>query len=73
MRTLAATDVWLHTAPPGDVRVGCTQDSIQTFLTLCTLRRNTMMFDKTTRVQSDPRGEERRFFGRTPYIQPGTY
>ena len=36
-------------------------------------QRHTMMFDKTTRVQSDPRGEERRFFGRTPYIQPGTY
>lgn len=35
--------------------------------------RSTMMFDTTTRVQSDPRGEERRFFGRTPYIQPGTY
>ncbi len=35
--------------------------------------RNTMMFDTATRVESDPRGEERRFFGRTPYIQPGTY
>ena len=35
--------------------------------------RKTMMFDADTRVESDPRGEERRFFGRTPYIQPGTY
>lgn len=35
--------------------------------------RNTLMFDTHTRVESDPRGEERRFFGRTPYIQPGTY
>jgi para-nitrobenzyl esterase len=35
--------------------------------------RNTMMFDTLTRLESDPRGEERRFFGRTPYIQPGTY
>ena len=36
-------------------------------------QRCTMMFDTTTRLESDPRGEERRFFGRTPYIQPGTY
>lgn len=36
-------------------------------------RRETMMFDTTSRVESDPRGEERRFFGRAPYIQPGTY
>ncbi len=36
-------------------------------------QRDTMMFDVTTRVESDPRGEERRFFGRAPYIQPGTY
>jgi len=35
--------------------------------------RHTMMFDTHTRVEPDPRGEERRFFGRTPYIQPGTY
>jgi para-nitrobenzyl esterase len=35
--------------------------------------RNTMMFDTHTQIESDPRGEERRFFGRTPYIQPGTY
>lgn len=35
--------------------------------------RNTMMFDRASRVESDPRGEERRFFGRAPYIQPGTY
>ena len=24
-------------------------------------------------VEPDPRGEERLFFGRAPYIQPGTY
>lgn len=36
-------------------------------------QRQTMMFDTTTRIDADPRGEERRFFGRTPYIQPGTY
>lgn len=36
-------------------------------------QRNTMMFDRSTRVESDPRGDERRFFGRAPYIQTGTY
>ena len=36
-------------------------------------KRQTMMFDMHTHLQSDPRGEERRFFGRAPYIQPGTY
>ena len=36
-------------------------------------KRQTMMFDTQTRVEADPRGEERRFFGRAPYIQPGTY
>lgn len=36
-------------------------------------KRETMMFDVATHVESDPRGEERRFFGRSPYIQPGTY
>jgi para-nitrobenzyl esterase len=24
------------------------------------------------RMENDPRGDERRFFGRIPYIQPGT-
>ncbi len=36
-------------------------------------KRQTMMFDAQTHVEPDPRGEERRFFGRAPYIQPGTY
>ena len=36
-------------------------------------KRETMMFDVATRVEADPRGEERRFFGVAPYIQPGTY
>ena len=35
--------------------------------------RETMMFDVATRVEADPRGEERRFFGVAPYIQAGTY
>ncbi|MDQ8029396.1 MAG: carboxylesterase/lipase family protein [Brevundimonas sp.] len=35
-------------------------------------RRETMVLDRTSRMEDDPRGEERRFFGRIPYIQPGT-
>ena len=35
-------------------------------------RRETMMFDLPPRMENDPRGDERRFFGRIPYIQPGT-
>jgi len=35
-------------------------------------RRATMVFDRTVRVQDDPRGNERRLFGQVPYVQPGT-
>ncbi|MDP3803455.1 carboxylesterase/lipase family protein [Brevundimonas sp.] len=35
-------------------------------------RRETMVFDLPSRMEDDPRGDERRFFGRIPYIQPGT-
>ena len=35
-------------------------------------RRETMVLDRTSRMENDPRGDERRFFGRIPYIQPGT-
>jgi len=35
-------------------------------------RRETMVLDQTSRMEDDPRGDERRFFGRIPYIQPGT-
>jgi len=34
--------------------------------------RETMVFDVETRLENDPRGDERRFFAQTPYIQPGT-
>jgi para-nitrobenzyl esterase len=36
-------------------------------------RRNTMVFDAFSRVESNPRRAEREFFARVPYIQPGTY
>jgi para-nitrobenzyl esterase len=35
-------------------------------------RRETMVLDRNSRMADDPRGDERRFFGRIPYIQPGT-
>jgi len=35
-------------------------------------RRATMIFDRETRVEDDPRGRERRMFGQVPYVQPGT-
>ncbi len=35
-------------------------------------RRETMVLDRTSRMENDPRGDERRFFGRIPYLQPGT-
>jgi para-nitrobenzyl esterase len=35
-------------------------------------RRETMVLDRTSRMMDDPRGDERRFFGRIPYVQPGT-
>jgi para-nitrobenzyl esterase len=35
-------------------------------------RRPTMIFDRHTRVDDDPRGRERRMFGQVPYVQPGT-
>lgn len=35
-------------------------------------RRETMVLDHVSRMEDDPRGDERRFFGRIPYIQPGT-
>ncbi|CAN5274260.1 carboxylesterase/lipase family protein [soil metagenome] len=35
-------------------------------------RRQTMLFDTTARMADDPRGDERTFFSRVPYIQPGT-
>ena len=34
--------------------------------------RRTMIFDRTPRIESDPRGAERELFERIPYIQPGT-
>ncbi|MET0180342.1 MAG: carboxylesterase/lipase family protein [Novosphingobium sp.] len=34
-------------------------------------RRATMIFDRTIRVEDDPRGEERRLLAPIPYIKPG--
>lgn len=35
-------------------------------------RRQTLLFDTDSRMAEDPRGDERRFFARIPYVQPGT-
>ena len=35
-------------------------------------RRQTMIFDTTSRVENDPRRWERELFARVPYIQPGS-
>lgn len=35
-------------------------------------RRETMVFDVPTRLENDPRGEERKIFEKVPYVQPGT-
>lgn len=34
-------------------------------------RRDTMIFDRTIRIKSDPRGEERKLLAPIPYIKPG--
>jgi para-nitrobenzyl esterase len=34
--------------------------------------RQTMLFGRTARMADDPRGDERAFFSRVPYVQPGT-
>jgi para-nitrobenzyl esterase len=36
-------------------------------------RRDTMIWDSTPRIESDPRGQERRYAAASPYRQPGTY
>jgi para-nitrobenzyl esterase len=35
-------------------------------------RRQTMVFDATTRLVDDPRGAERRLFAKVPFVQAGT-
>jgi para-nitrobenzyl esterase len=35
-------------------------------------RRPTMVFDVPSKLVDDPRGAERRFFAKVPYVQPGT-
>ena len=35
-------------------------------------KRETMVFDERTRVEDDPRGQERVYLGQVPYVQPGS-
>ena len=70
-RTMSATmsDALLRFARTGDPNGG----ALLSWPHYDLAKHQTMMFDANTRLESDPRGEERRFFGRAPYIQPGTY
>jgi para-nitrobenzyl esterase len=34
--------------------------------------RETMIFDTASHMENDPRGREREFFARVPFIQQGT-
>lgn len=34
--------------------------------------RATLIFDLPTRIENDPRGNERRYLGQVPYVQPGS-
>ena len=34
--------------------------------------RPTMIWDIPSRIENDPRGQERRLIARAPYVQPGT-
>lgn len=35
-------------------------------------QRETMIFDTSSRVENDPRRQERELFAAVPYVQPGT-
>jgi para-nitrobenzyl esterase len=35
-------------------------------------QRQTMVFDVNSHMEDDPRGDERAFYARVPYVQPGT-
>ena len=35
-------------------------------------KRATMIFDLPARIEDDPRGQERRYLGQVPYVQPGS-
>jgi para-nitrobenzyl esterase len=35
-------------------------------------KRETLVIDRPSRLENDPRGAERELFARVPYVQPGT-
>jgi para-nitrobenzyl esterase len=69
-RVLASrmSDAWLAFARTGTPNV----KRLPPWPTYDLTRRNTMIFDSTCRIVSDPRGDERRLFEQVPYVQPGT-
>lgn len=62
------SDAWIAFARTGSPNTS----SIPQWPAFTLDRRATMVFDRTVRVQDDPRGNERRWFGQVPYVQPGT-
>jgi para-nitrobenzyl esterase len=62
------SDAWLHFAHKGTPAAS----SLPAWPTYDLKSRQTMIFDLPPRIESDPRGAERRFASQVEYIQPGT-
>ena len=56
-------------ARSGDPRTAATAD----WLPYSLARRETMVFDRSPRMEHDPRGGERRLYQRVPFVQRGTF
>ncbi len=62
------SDVWIAFARTGTPNT----PRIPAWPTFDLNKRQTMIFDTVPRVESDPRGEERKLFAPVTYVQPGT-
>ena len=62
------SDTWLAFARTGSPQT----KALEAWPAYTLARRPTMLFDRSTRVVDDPRGDERRLFEQVPYVQPGT-
>jgi para-nitrobenzyl esterase len=65
----AMSDALLAFARRGDPRTGATAG----WEPYALARRQTMVFGDTPVLQDDPRGGERRLYGRVPFVQRGTH
>jgi para-nitrobenzyl esterase len=61
-------DAWVAFARTGNPQT----KALESWPVYTLARRATMVFDRSTRVVDDPRGDERRLFEQVPYVQPGT-